>query len=1226
MNWLTRVSTRNGVAVAIVALLVTVGGLWSVRQLKQETMPDVSVPIVAVMTVYPGASPADVLEDVTKPVEDSLSSVAGIKHVNSTSAENVSMVVAEFSFSDDMDAAQRRVSEAVGKVGIPETAEEPAVTRWSFGSAPILRVSVANGRVEPQDLESAVRDDVVPKLSGVEGVAQVTLASDAGKAVYVRLKPAALLAEGVTAEQVRQQLQAANLSYPVGKVELGAMSEPVRVSGAIADIEALERLRIPVQPDMSEMFADGMTAVGEGMTGLGEAVGAMGEGMGAMGEGMGGLAEGMAVLGEGTAEGMAGLGEGLAGATAGLSGQVALLQGIQQSQAGVFDMKLALADANAVLRDPNATPEDQATASATVAQLEPQIAGTEAAIEEMQAQLAAIQKEMAAASGEMPSMEGPRGMPSSSSGGLPEMPSSLSGLSGASMPEMPSVDPDEPIELDMVELGDVADITVGSGESSAISRTDGKPAVLLEISKGQDANTVDVADAVRDKLDGLGDRLPDGTRTTVTYDASISVRNSIGGIQREAMLGAAIAFLIILAFLRNFRATVIAGVAIPLSMLISFVFMRSVGVTLNIMTLGGLTVAIGRVVDDSIVVIENVFRHFQEHEGERTLDVIRRSVGEVAGPITSSTLTTCAVFIPLGLISGMVGKVFRPFAMTVAISLLASLFVSVTVAPLLAKWLLIRSDIPDLEGKRGPLAIGYERLIGWALRHKLAVGAVALAMTVAAGGLVPIVGTGFMPEQDEHYVNVDLTYPDGTKIGVVDSGAAKIEKAIAADDDAESFQTVVGSPQGENAMLMRGANKANIFVKLDDDADVDTVIARWRDRLEPMAPEDGISITEAGHEITGGTATLEVSVLGDDIGAVKAAAADITEELRGMDGLGEPSNNVASSKPEIAITVNQAEAARKALSAGQVAMTMRSLLAEEKVGDMDLDGEKLDLKVGLKLDPVGKVADLRAVELASPLGEAVALNNVAKVEEVAGPVSVYTRDGSQYAVVSADILDKDTGAVNGAVARRLDSMDLPEGVTTELSGTAAMMSESFNQMGLAMLIAIGAVYLVMVLAFGEAIAPLAIMFSLPLALIGGMFGLWIADETLNMPAMVGALMLIGLVVTNAIVLMDRVLDNRRAGMAVREALIEAGGVRLRPILMTALTTICALIPMGIGLSDGALMSRSLAAIVMGGLTTSTLLTLVVVPVVYEALDSLRTRLARSAARPISTDRPEPEAA
>ena len=1230
MNWLTRLSLRNGIAVVIVAALVTFGGVWSARQLKQETMPDVNVPIVAVVTVYPGASPSDVLEDVTKPVEDSLSSVAGIKHVNSTSSENVSLVVAEFSFSEDMDDAQSRVSEAVGKIGLPDSAQEPDVTRWSFGSAPILRLSMSNGQVEAAELEEAVREEVVPKIAGVEGVAQVALSSDAGKAVYIRLRPDDLLAQGITAEQVKQQLQAANISFPVGKVDVGGMSEPVRVSGTIVDVEALEALRIPVQPNMTEMFGDAMGGVADGMGALGEAVGGLAQGMGAMGQGMGAMGEGMAEGFGGMADGMGalgqavgGLGQGLAGTTLGMNGQVALLQGITEAQAGVFDMKLAVADAKAVLADADATDEERATAEATIAQLTAKIGGTEAAITQMKAQLAAVQKQM----GEAASAGSGGALPSMPAGGaLPEMPDLAGGLpsmptGGGSMPEMPSADSSEEIELEMVELGDVADVTVGVGESSTISRTDGKPAVLINVSKAQDANTVDVADAVHAKLETLGAKLPAGTESDVTYDASITVRDSINGILREAMLGAIIAFLIILVFLRNLRATIIAGVSIPLSMLISFVAMKQAGVTLNVMTLGGLTVAIGRVVDDSIVVIENVFRHFQEHEGERTADVIRRSVEEVAGPITSSTLTTAAVFIPLGLISGMIGKIFRPFALTVTIALLASLLVSVTVAPLMAKWLLMHSRIPDLEGKRGRLTIGYERLLGWSLRHKLAIGGIAIALTVAAVALVPVVGTGFMPEQAVHYVNVDLTYPDGTSTTQVDEGARVIEARLAEDDVVDSYQTTVGSAQSGAAALegMRGSNEAGIFIRLTDDADIDATIDRWREEFAALAPEDGLSVTEAAHEITGGNATLEVAVLGEDIEAVKAAANEITGELRGVEGLGEPSNNIASSKPEVAIEVDQAKAAKDALSAGQVAMTMRSLLAEESVGTMEVDGAKLDIKLGLRLDPLKKVADLRAVELASPLGVAVPLKRIARVEEVDGAVSVYTRDGSQYAVVSADIMDKDTGAVNTAVGKKLAAMDLPKGVTTELGGTAEMMSESFSQMGLAMLIAVGAVYLVMVLAFGEALAPLAIMFSLPLALIGGMFGLWAVGETLNMPAMVGALMLIGLVVTNAIVLMDRVLDNRRAGMPTRDALVEAGGVRLRPILMTALTTICALIPMVSAMSDGSLMSRSLAAIVMGGLTTSTLLTLVVVPVVYEALDTLRDRVLGSTGR-----QPEPE--
>ena len=1206
MKWLTRFSLKNAVAIVIVAALVTAGGLYSAMQLKQETMPDVSVPIVAVMTIYPGASPSDVLADVTKPMEDSVGSVAGVQHVNSTSAENVSLVVAEFSFSENMDDAKSRVTEAIAKVKLPTSTQAPQVIRWSFGSMPIVKLAIANSKVPMDELEGSVRDNVLPKLTGVDGVGQVQLASESAKSIYIRLDPKKLLKYGVTSEQVKQQLQAANLSFPVGKVEMGELSEPVRVTGTIRDLDALKNLQIPVQPNTAKLMGQAFGQIGSGMGQLGQAVGGMGQALGQMGTGMGQLGQAVG-----------GLGQGLAGATQGLNGEVQLLQGITEAQSGVLEMKIALADAQSVVRDPDASAADKATANATIGQLNAQISGTEAVIAQLKSQLAAIQKQLGAV--KAPSMSSGGSSASSSDSGL----SGLKRSGGSTSSKKSSLD----MKLTFVKLSQVADVKLATGDAAAISRLDGNAAVLLEITKAQDANTVDVADGVRAKLDSVKAKLPAGSEVKVTYDASESVRESINGMLREGLLGALCAFLIILLFLRNFRATVIAAVSIPLSMLITMVLIGRAGITLNVMTLGGLTVAIGRVVDDSIVVIENVFRHIQEGE-ERGIELIRRAVAEVASPVMSSTLTTVGVFVPLGLVSGMIGKVFQPFAITVGLALLSSLLVSITVVPLLAKWLLLRAKLQEHgHDEKGALGRVYERALGWSLRHKLAIAGLVLATIAGAGALVPLVGTGFMPEQKEHFVDVNLAYPDGTNSAAVDAGAKKVEAALAKDKVAEEYQTVVGSPQGSASMNMRGQNQATISVKLAQAADADKTIARWRRDLTPLAPKDALTVTAGASQLTGGDSKIEISVLGEDYGKVKQAAARVTAALRGVKGLGEPSNNVGESKPEVAVSVSQSKAVKQALSAGQVAMTMRSLLSEDSVGTMKLDGRKTDVKLGLKLSPVTKVADLRSIEMASPLGTSVPLSKIANVRQVAGPVTVYTKDGSQYAVVSAEILAKDAGAVNSAVQAKLDSLKLPAGVTTEVGGTTAMMGESFKQMGIAMLVAIGVVYLVMVLAFGEAIAPLAILFSLPLALIGGIFGLWVFGETLNMPAMIGALMLIGLVVTNAIVLMDRVQDNRREGMTTRVALMEAGGVRLRPILMTALATIAALIPLVAGMSEGSLISRSLAAIVMGGLTTSTLLTLVVVPVVYEALDGLRARvLGRGGAEPEPGPKVESQAA
>jgi multidrug efflux pump subunit AcrB len=1178
MGWFTGFSLKNTAAIVIVVLLVTLGGIYSASGLKQETMPDVSIPIVAVITPYPGASPGDVHDDLTKPVEDALAGVSGIQHVNSTSSENVSVVIANFGYSEDMDAAKRAVQDAVAKIKLPTGAMDPQISRISFGSFPILKIAIANGKIPADRLHRAIDDQVTPKLSGLEGVGSVQVSGGAAKGIIVRLKPDELADHNLTAAQVMQQIQANNLSFPVGSVDMRDKTKPVRVSGDLATLEALKRLEIPLQPNMSDVLKKAFAGIGTGFEALGGALGKLGSAVGGLGQAMGGIGQGL-------------------GAQIGLTGAISDIQ-IQTLQA-----KMGLAAAQGVFANPMSTPQQKTEASMTVARLTPVIAGMEAATVKLKAQLAGIQKAMmqGGASG------GSGG--SGSSGG-----SSGSGSSGGSLSSSSGSSVDTAIKH--VHLEDVAEVTIGIPTAEAYTRTDGQPSVLLEIVKSQDGNTVDVADRVKKELGALVPRLPKGSTVNYVYDGSVQVTTSVNGMVREGLLGALFAFLVILLFLRNVRATVIAVVSIPLSILIAMVFLARAGITLNVMTLGGLTVAIGRVVDDSIVVIENIFRRMKE-AGGGSVELIREATAEVSSAITSSTLTTVAVFVPLGLVSGIVGKVFQPFALTVGLSLLASLLVAVTVVPVIARFTLLGARFRVHEEGAGIVILAYQRLLRWSLDHKAVVFATAGLMLAGSIALMPIVGTGFMPQTSERYIAINVEYPEGTNVKTTNALAARVEKLVAKDPIVKTYQTAVSASQNNltaSSGSPRGSNQAQVFMRLSDNASVFPTVMRYRAALASYAPKGVIKVADAGNRSMGGSSnSLELDVIGEDVGAVKKAAAQLTAELQTVKGLGEVSNNLGKSKPEILVDVSQSRAADKALSAAQVGAAMRQLLSDQAIGQMTVKGQKLDIRFGLKLDPVRKLADLRRVAIQTPTGANVELGDIAKVSQVAGPVSIYTRDGNQYAVVNAEIVDKNAGKVTSEVKRVVAGATLPGGITTQLGGTAQMMSESFTQLGLAMLVAVGAVYLVMILAFGEATAPLAILFALPLAIIGGIFGLFAVRQPLNMPAMIGALMLIGIVVTNAIVLIDRVQKKRREGLSMREALVEAGTVRMRPILMTAIATICALLPLASGLSEGALISQSLAAIVIGGLTTSTLLTLVVVPAAFEMLEGLFHREERAPA-------------
>jgi HAE1 family hydrophobic/amphiphilic exporter-1 len=1196
---ITRFSLKNAAVVIIIALLLLGGGVYSAAQLKKETMPDINIPVVAVVTTYPGAAPNDVYENVTKPIEQAVQGVSGVQKRQSTAADSVSVVVVQFGFSADMDKAENDVKKAIEGVKLPENAEASQVKRISFGSSPILKLAVVNDSSTEVALRSSVRDTMLPALKGVAGVGEATIASDAENKVRIVFDPAKLRKHKLTAEQVTQQLQGANLSFPVGSVDVGTESQPIRVTGTLGTVDQLKEFSVAVYPDQSAVFGDAFKKIGKGFGALGSAMGALGSGMGQLGSGMGQLGAGIGTVGKmtGTVAQLQGMQGALSQLTVPLNNaQVAKAQATKRYEAAQavldetdpplpsdYDKKLAQQrsdEASAAIK----------TANMTIAALAPQAAQLQAAIAELQGQLMASKSS---------------GGSSSSGGSMSSGGGSMSGSSGGSS-SLKVKASDAKIKL--IKLSDVASVTYGPGPDTVGSRFNSKPGALIDIVKSQDANTIDVAKGVRKEMEKLAPQLPAGMKIEYVYDASDGINLSVKGMLEEGLLGALFAFIVILLFLRNWRSTIIAIISIPLSVLTCLVALNQAGITLNVMTLGGLTVAIGRVVDDSIVVIENIYRHLARGD-ERTPETIRVAVSEVSSAITSSTLTTVAVFLPLGLVTGVIGKIFQPFAITVALALLASLAVAVTVVPLVAKWTLLGAKVKHVEEGSGLAVWLYKRTLGWCLDNKAAVLIGALAMLIASLALVPLIGTGFVPESKEKYVTLNLEYPEGTKAAKVDGTMRAIERILAKDSQVAHYDASTGGSGGFTFSAgVQGTNQGQMFMRLKKDVkSAQAFVEKLRTEVKQFEP-DGAKITIAALDASGGDNSIEVDLTGANKADLAEAAVVVTKAMRQLGGLENVTNNVTAARSQIAIDVDQKAAAKQGMVAGSVAGTVRSLVAEQDLGTMKVDGKDTSIVYALKLDPIEYVAEIEDTMLDTPMNKKNRLSSIASVQETASPVSVLTKEGAQYAAVTGSIAAKDTGKVIANAKAAIAELKLPAGVTATVGGTADDMNQSFSQLGLAMIIAIAAVYLVMVIAFGEAVAPLAIMFALPLAIIGGLFGLFIMHLPLDIPALIGALMLIGIVVTNAIVLVDRVQQKRRAGLPMREALQDAGATRMRPIFMTALATIFALVPLASGFAEGALISQSLAVIVIGGLTTSTVLTLVVVPVAYSLLEGWREKL------------------
>ena len=696
---------------------------------------------------------------------------------------------------------------------------------------------------------------------------------------------------------------------------------------------------------------------------------------------------------------------------------------------------------------------------------------------------------------------------------------------------------------------------------------------------------------------------PAGVSVAEVTNQAPWIRTSVSELARDAAVGGLLAVAMILLFLRSVRSTLVAGVSIPLSLLVAFILMNTGNISLNILTLGALSVAAGRVIDDAIVVIENTHRLMESGLPRR--EAVIQGTSQVIRPVTGSTITTVAVFLPMAFVGGLVGEVFVGFALTITFALLASLVVAITVVPVLADtFLKVRHHRVVDHAKESRLRAFYRPSLAWALRHRAVtlLGAVALfAASLFSATAVP---TNLFPGVEATALEVSLMAAPGTSLESMSDQVEQIEAVVSEMPGVSEVMAVIGTSSDSLSVLMgsgSGTNSAQLTVGLAADADGESLT----NIIEGLIRQAGLAgAVSAGNGY--GSNQISVQVTGDDFTAVAAAATEIGARVAEIEGLKNVTTNVAGDRPELAVLVDPAAAAARGLSPAVVAAAVRAAVTPTPATTVTIDGAPRQVLVMVSPAAVAGIDALAAL----PLGGGVTLGDVATISEAASPTAVTYYDGSRSAEITGVIASENMGKVIADTQAVLDASALPEGVEATMGGAAAMMSESFASLAVSMLIAIFLVYLAMVTIFGSLLTPFVILLTLPLAAIGAFPALLATGRELGLTAMLGLLMLIGIVVTNAIVMLDFVERLRREGKSVHEALMEGAQTRLRPILMTAGVTILALIPLALGFSQGALLSTSLATVVIGGLFSSTLLTLLVIPVVYSLLDGLRRRLTR----------------
>ncbi|WP_419393096.1 efflux RND transporter permease subunit [Cytobacillus praedii] len=1016
MKGLVNFVLKNKLAVWLLTIIITVSGIYSGTQMKTETIPDISIPYLMVMGVYPGATPEQVMNDISMPLEKAVENLEDVKAVYSNSYSNMANIQVEYDYGIDMDEAKRALESAIDAVTLPEDAQKPTVTAISMNMMPVVALSVSSKKEDIVELTSTVEEILLPKIEKIDGVASATITGQHIEEVQLTYNEAKMAELGLTEDKIKEMIQASDLAVSLGLYEFEEGEQAVAIDGKFMTADELKEMLIPVTPSATQ----------------------------------------------------------------------------------------------------------------------------------------------------------------------------------------PSP---------FVKLSDIATIEV-VGKVQSVSRTNGENAIAIQIVKGQQANTVDVVNSVKDLIKDEEKKI-DGLVVDVSLDQGKPIEDSVSTMVEKALFGGLIAVLIILLFLRDFKSTIISIISIPVSIFMALLLLNWLDITLNIMTLGAITVAIGRVIDDSIVVVENIYRRLHL-KGEKLTGraLVREATIEMFKPILSSTLVTVAVFAPLIFVGGMVGELFMPFALTMTFALGASLIVAITVVPALSHFLFKKKLYSEkTEGSHkeaGKLAKSYKGILNWTLNHKVITSIISIVLLAGSLALTPLIGFSFMGSEEEKVMYLTYTPETGELKEDTLANVAAVEEEMLKRDDIDIVQVSV-TESGDEMSAMMGGGGGGALMYLIFDPEMED-FPEVREDIEDYVfniGQTGEWKSQNFSSMSMSTNEVSYTFYSEDLDKLNNAVKMVEDVMKETDGLEDVSSSAEDAYVEYTFKVEQDELLQYGLTTGQIVMMLNPNKTQDVLTTVEKDGDTLEVIVQQEQTEQPKsVDDILATEVPTALGTMMPLSKLVTVEKGTTLNTLARSKGEYYASVSGTIIGDDISKATSKVDKAIDKLDLPKGVTVGVAGVQADMTETFTQLGVAMIAAVAIVYFILVVTFGEGVAPFSILFSLPFAVIGSFVGLLIAGETISVSVMMGLLMLIGIVVTNAIVLVDRIIHMERDGMTMREAILEAGATRLRPILMTAIATIGALIPLALGSGGGGLISKGLGITVIGGLTSSTLLTLIVVPIVYEVLSKL----------------------
>ncbi len=1262
---LSRLAVKRPVATGAILILILVIGLVSLSQSPLDLLPDIEAPVLAVITAFPGSSPQESLELVTRPIEEGVSTVGGVTGINSISQENMSLVIVLFDWGADVKSLREDVRMRLDLVNLPDEVQRPMIIEFDPTLMPIMQVS-ASGADDPARLTEWLKETAAPRLESILGVAEVQVQGGVEEDIFVRAEPGQMAEYEVSFEQVANVLRASLMDLPAGIIDLEDRQVRLRFLGRYAEADMLSDLIVGFKIDQDELER----LIGQEINiDLNRIIEEQATGFAGGGGGSGSLPvrelywddifdfNGATVSGSSIILPVTDQAAGNEDVDLESSMRIFTAHPEITYQAGSRHLVLSMdslgnlpvnldRDFSELLADGPLTLEqlwliDYAAwdNDRVIIPLDPVALGNyelnstdlERLVERHPLITAAganhllvsfhenwpdIRQEPLISIPDLESFfsdlerETRRGLDDASLGLEDLLTDLAAGMIGGNMSvgggnPFAGIDLGDDFPIVPVSLGMVADIVQDTYEPTSFSRFNMQPSIGLMIQKEGDANTVSVARQVRQALDELSEESVGNfsqVQFNTVFDQAEEIEHALADLARSLLGGAALAIIVLLLFLKNWRTTMFIGLSIPAAIIATFTLLYFTDITINLMTLGGLALAAGMLVDNAIVVSENIYRHYQL--GENPAEASINGAREVAGAITASTLTTISVFFPVVFLSGLAGQLFWEFALTVGCAILASLFMALTVIPLLASRSLQRKRDLQEERSKIPRLPLYRRSLKLAVDHPWWVIIFALIFVAFGAFGFTTLGTELFPNPEESSFSINVTLPPGTTLERTDAYITELENIIAGREEVDSYSTRVG---GSGFMGMPGgggsSNQGRLRVDIAPEylGSIDLVIEEVRQEAEKLPYEAQTTFSrQTVLDAAGLETSLDLVVRGDNLERVIEITGEAAEILSDHPQFTDVQSSLEENRPEVHVRLDHSEALQKGVTLAQVAGAVRESLEGIPVSRIETSTGIMNIVLGYEKREIKTIEDLGEVGFYTAGGEYVRINEVAELEESFGPRSIPRENREIIGQIEAQYGNLDMGTAQSIAFEALEELALPDGYEIATAGSAVMMDEVLDELELVLFVAMLLVYLVMAAQFESLLHPFIIICTLPLAYAGSIIALMITGNNISVPALIGLIVLSGILVNDGIIMVDYINQQRRLrGLDLKQAIVEGSAARLRPILMTTATTALGLFPLALGIGEGAELQAPMAIAIIGGQFTGTLLLLLAVPSIYK---------------------------